>query len=99
MRFRAPLPVRKRNTPSPRFEIIVLRRHPAGEEAAMAEKTIRCLVCAKPDPGEDTICPQCKALIRGEALERHREIRREADKALHKVGTEIVRKKAPARAA
>lgn len=58
----------------------------------MAEKALRCLVCGKPDPGEDVICPACKAHIRGEAVQRHKEIKKEADKALHKEGTEVLRR-------
>lgn len=82
-----------------RSEIMILGGHLAGKEAAMPGKTTRCLVCGKPDAGENTICPRCQAMIRGEALERRREIRREAEKALHKEGTEVLRKKTPARAA
>jgi len=59
----------------------------------MTEKMKRCLVCAKVDPGEDTICQVCKAIIRGEAVERHKAIKKEADQVLHKEGTEVVPKK------
>ena len=65
----------------------------------MAEKTRHCLVCGAADPGEDTICSFCKAMIRGEAVERHKEIKKEADRVLHKEGTEILRKKGPSKAA
>lgn len=57
----------------------------------MTDKTKRCLVCGVADPWEDTICPPCKALIRGEAVERHREIKKDADRVLHKEGTDIIR--------
>jgi hypothetical protein len=63
-----------------------------GKEAAMAEKTMRCLVCGKPDTGGDSICPRCKAQIRGEALVHQKEVMKEADKALHKEGTEIAKR-------
>lgn len=56
----------------------------------MEYKTIRCLVCGKLDPGEDTICTVCKALIRGEAINRQNAIRKEAEKALHEEGTRII---------
>ncbi len=65
----------------------------------MEGKTIRCLVCGKPDPGEDTICTVCKALIRGEAINRQHAIKKEAEKALHKEGTEIITKKPATKAA
>ena len=41
---------------------------------------------------EGGICDLCKAIIRGEALEGQHQIRKEADKSLHKEGTEIDRK-------
>lgn len=65
----------------------------------MTDKMKRCIVCGIADPGEDTICPPCKALIRGEAVERHREIRKEADRVLHKEGTDIVRTRTARKAA
>ncbi len=58
----------------------------------MKEKERRCMVCGKPDPGEDSICPACKASIRGEALHKQKEIKKEADRALHKEGTETTKK-------
>ena len=65
----------------------------------MAETARRCMVCGVADPGEDRICPLCKAMIRGEAVERHREIKKEADRVLHKEGTDIIRIKTPPKAA
>ncbi len=65
----------------------------------MTETMKRCIVCAVADPGEDTICPVCKAMIRGEAVERHREIKRDADRVLHKEGTDLVRPKTHTKAA
>ena len=52
----------------------------------------RCMVCAKEGMFEGGICDLCKAIIRGEALEGQHQIRKEADKSLHKEGTEIERK-------
>jgi hypothetical protein len=51
------------------------------------------MVCGKPDPGEDTICPTCKALIRGEALEHQKQIKKDADRELHKEGSDPLKKK------
>ena len=65
----------------------------------MVEKTKRCMVCGVADPGEDTICPKCKAMIRGEAVERHREIKKESDRALHREGTDLIRPKSTRKAA
>jgi len=53
----------------------------------------RCMVCAKEGLFEGGICDLCKAIIRGEALEGQHQIRKEADKSLHKEGTEIERKR------
>ncbi len=61
--------------------------------------TKRCMVCCVADPGEDTICALCKAMIRGEAVIRLRGIKREADQVLHKEGTDIIRLKTHLRAA
>jgi hypothetical protein len=61
------------------------------EGAAMTgEKTIRCMVCGRPDP-EDTICDHCKAQIRGEVLEQHRHEKKESDAVLHKEGSDLPR--------
>ena len=49
----------------------------------------RCMVCAKEGAFEGGICDLCKALIRGEALEGQHQIRKDADKSLHKEGTDI----------
>lgn len=65
----------------------------------MTETMKRCIVCGVADPGEDTICPPCKAIIRGEAVERHREIKKDADRVLHKEGTDLIRRKTPPKAA
>jgi hypothetical protein len=52
----------------------------------------RCMVCAKEGAFEGGICELCKAIIRGEALEGQHQIKKDADKSLHKEGTEIERK-------
>jgi hypothetical protein len=53
----------------------------------------RCMACAKEGAFEGGICDPCKALIRGEALEKHHQIKKEADRSLHKEGTDIERKR------
>jgi len=53
----------------------------------------RCLVCAKEGAFEGGICDPCKALIRGEALEQQHQIRKDADRSLHKEGTAREKKK------
>jgi hypothetical protein len=50
------------------------------------------MACAKEGTFEGGICDPCKALIRGEALEGQHQIRKDADKALHKEGLEIQKK-------
>ena len=52
----------------------------------------RCMACAKVGVFEGGICDTCKALIRGEALEQQHQIRKDADRSLHKEGLEIERK-------
>jgi hypothetical protein len=51
------------------------------------------MVCGKTDPGEDTICPTCKAHIRGEALEHQKQIKKDAERELHKEGSDPLKKK------
>jgi hypothetical protein len=53
----------------------------------------RCMACAKEGAFEGGICDPCKALIRGEALEKHHQIKKEADRSLHKEGTDIEKKR------
>ncbi len=65
----------------------------------MTDMMKRCMVCGIADPGDDTICPVCKAMIRGEAIERHREIKKDADRVLHKEGTDLIKPKSPPKAA
>ena len=52
----------------------------------------RCMACAREGAFEGGICDPCKALIRGEALEQQHQIKKEADRSLHKEGTEIQKK-------
>jgi hypothetical protein len=65
--------------------------HSGGKGGAMDKN--RCMVCAREGAFEGGICDMCKAIIRGEALEGQHQIRKEADKSLHKEGTEIERKR------
>ena len=53
----------------------------------------RCMVCAKEGAFEGGICDLCKAIIRGEGLEGQHQLRKEADKALHKEGLDLEKKK------
>lgn len=53
----------------------------------------RCMACAKEGTFEGGICDMCKALIRGEALEKHHQVKKEADRTLHKDGTVTEKKK------
>ncbi len=65
----------------------------------MTDTMKRCIVCGVADPGDDTICPVCKAMIRGEAVARHREIRKDADRVLHKEGSDLIKPKSHPKAA
>jgi hypothetical protein len=47
------------------------------------------MVCAREGAFEGGICDMCKAIIRGEALEGQHQIRKEADKSLHKEGMDV----------
>ncbi|MGE5247531.1 MAG: hypothetical protein ACM3L8_04215 [Verrucomicrobiota bacterium] len=51
-----------------------------------------CMVCARPGVFKGGICDDCKARIRGEAREKQQQIRKEADRSLHKEGTVVERK-------
>ena len=63
-------------------------------EVAMTTKPARthCLVCAKEGEFEGGICDLCKAIIRGEALEHHHQIKKDAEHILHKEGLIIEKK-------
>jgi len=47
----------------------------------------RCMICAKPGAYQGGICDPCKAKIRGEAREQQEQIKKDADRSLHKEGT------------
>jgi len=51
------------------------------------------MVCAKEGAFEGGICDLCKATIRGEALEQQHQIKKDADRSLHKEGLEIEKKR------
>jgi len=52
----------------------------------------RCMICATPGAFEGGICESCKAKVRGEAREQQQQIRKEADRSLHKEGTVVEKK-------
>lgn len=52
----------------------------------MTERKQRCMVCAKEKTFEGSICEECKAMIRGEAAEKGKKIRQEAEKEIRREG-------------
>ena len=70
------------------------RREIPRSEGAMTTDFARthCMVCAKEGAFEGGICDLCKAKIRGEALEGQHQLKKEADKSLHKEGLVIEKK-------
>ncbi|MGA6993554.1 MAG: hypothetical protein WBX50_06630 [Candidatus Deferrimicrobiaceae bacterium] len=52
----------------------------------MAGETKRCMVCAKEKIFEGSICEECKAMIRGEASEKRKKIRKEAEREIRREG-------------
>ncbi len=52
----------------------------------MATEKGRCMVCGKEKEMADAICDLCKAEIRGEAVDKHKQIKKEADRELRKEG-------------
>jgi len=52
----------------------------------MGENTKRCMVCAKEKTFEGSICEECKAMIRGEASEKGKKIKREAEREIRREG-------------
>ncbi len=44
------------------------------------------MVCGKEKEMSDAICDPCKAEIRGEAVDKHKQIKKEADRELRKEG-------------
>ncbi len=57
-----------------------------------AERKHRCTVCGKAFEG-GSICPHCEAMIRGEAIEKHHQVRKDAEREFHKEGVEPDAKK------
>ena len=55
-------------------------------EDGMTERTQRCMVCAKEKTFTGTICEECKAMIRGEATEKGKKIRKEAEREIRREG-------------
>jgi len=52
----------------------------------MTERKQRCMVCAKEKTFSGTICEECKAMIRGEAAEKGKKIRKEAETEIRREG-------------
>jgi hypothetical protein len=57
---------------------------PKGE--TMAGETKRCMVCAKEKVFEGSICEECKAMIRGEAAEKGKRIKQDAEREMRREG-------------
>jgi len=52
----------------------------------MSERKQRCMVCAREKTFAGTICEECKAMIRGEAAEKGKKIKQDAEKAIRREG-------------
>ena len=52
----------------------------------MGTEKKRCMICGKEKEMTDAICDPCKAEIRGEAIDKHKQIKKDADRELHKGG-------------
>ena len=52
----------------------------------MGGETKRCMVCAKEKVFEGSICEECKAMIRGEAAEKGKRIKQDAEKEMRREG-------------
>lgn len=50
------------------------------------EKRPRCMVCGKEKALVNAICEECKAIIRGEALDHRKQIKKDADREFRKEG-------------
>ncbi len=46
----------------------------------------RCMVCGKEKVFEGGICEECKAMIRGEAKEKGKDLRKEAEREVRRQG-------------
>ncbi len=55
-------------------------------------KRKRCMVCGREKTFEGSICPECQASIRGEAMDKQRRIRKEAERDLKKEGVDPKKK-------
>src|SRR4030065_1511797 len=60
-------------------------RH-AGQGGPMGDEPKRCMVCAKEKAFEGSIFDDCKALIRGEASEKGKKIKQEAEREIRREG-------------
>jgi len=52
----------------------------------MADQKRRCSVCGKEKEMANIICDECKAVIRGEALDKHKQIKKDAEREFRKEG-------------
>ncbi len=52
----------------------------------MTERKQRCMVCAKEKEFAGSICEECKAMIRGEASEKGKKIKKEAEQEIRREG-------------
>ena len=52
----------------------------------MTERKQRCMVCAKEKVFEGPICEECKAMIRGEASEKGKKIKQQAEREIRREG-------------
>ncbi len=50
------------------------------------EKRTRCMVCGKERALVHAICEECKATIRGESLDRRKQIKKDADREFRREG-------------
>ncbi len=48
----------------------------------------RCTVCGIAEPEDGMICDRCKALIRGEALDKQHDIKKDAEREFRKEGVD-----------
>ncbi|MCL5966573.1 MAG: hypothetical protein M1550_05130 [Deltaproteobacteria bacterium] len=48
----------------------------------------RCTVCGIAEAQDGMICDKCKAIIRGEALDKRKEIRKDAEREFRKEGVD-----------
>lgn len=58
----------------------------------MATEKTRCMVCGKEKEMTDAICDLCKAEIRGEAVDKQKQIKKDAERELRKEGVKPEKK-------